>query len=99
MKVQTTPNKDVQKEITDLSEVRMVAVLCLPKVNGDLDCQHWVALMRLKFSFLLLSEQRSQPCGCCSQHLMPDLSGTGRGGEVHECGAASPASCHGHRYL
>lgn len=30
-------------------------------------------------------------CGCCSHHLMPDLWGTGRGGEVHECGAASPA--------
>lgn len=36
MKVQTAPNKDVQKEITDLSEVRMVAVLCLPKVKGTL---------------------------------------------------------------
>lgn len=36
VKVQTAPNKDVQKEITDLSEVRMVAVLCFPKVNGTL---------------------------------------------------------------
>lgn len=36
MKVQTAPNKDVQKEITDLSEVRTAAVLCLPKVNGTL---------------------------------------------------------------
>lgn len=36
MKVQTAPNKDLQKEITDLSEVRMVAVLCFPKVNGAL---------------------------------------------------------------
>lgn len=36
MKAQTAPNKDVQKEITDLGEVRMVAVLCLPKVNGTL---------------------------------------------------------------
>lgn len=36
MKVQTAPNKDVQKEITDLSEVRMVAMLCLPRVKGTL---------------------------------------------------------------
>lgn len=55
MKVQTAPNKDVQKEITDLSEVRMVAVLCLPKVNGTLiaSTRWW------QFSFLVLSEQ---PC-------------------------------------
>lgn len=47
VKVQTAPNKDVQKEITDLSEVRVVAVLgpCLPAPAG---------LMRPKFSFLLL---------------------------------------------
>lgn len=62
MKVQTAPNKDVQKEITDLSEVRRVTVFCFLKVNGDLDCQHRVVLMRPKFSSLLLSEQRSQPC-------------------------------------
>lgn len=55
MKVQTAPNKDVQKEITDLSEVRMVAVLCLPKVNGTLITQNWVVLMRPEFTFLLLS--------------------------------------------
>ena len=36
MKVQTAPNKDVQKEIADLSEVRMIAVLRLPRVNGTL---------------------------------------------------------------
>lgn len=36
MKVQTAPNKDLQKEIADLSEVRMAAVLCLPKASGTL---------------------------------------------------------------
>lgn len=36
MKVQTAPNKDVQKEIVDLSEVRIVPVVCLPKVSGTL---------------------------------------------------------------
>lgn len=36
MKIQTAPNKDVQKEITDLGEVSMVSVLCLPKVSGTL---------------------------------------------------------------
>lgn len=99
MKVQTAPNKDVQKEITDLSEVRTVTVLCLLKVNGDLDCQHRVVLMRPKFSSCLNRGPSPVSCGCCSHHLMPDLWGTGRGGEVHECGAASPASCCAHRYL
>lgn len=41
VKVQTAPNKDVQKEITDLSEVRVAAVLgpWLPAPGGINEAQ------------------------------------------------------------